>query len=75
MKKILLFVCAMFSGIYANAQIIENGERNPTWGVRAAFDVNLPGKVHSNVINDKMFRTGTGGTIGAVCNIYLGHKF
>lgn len=75
MKKILLLVCAMFSGIYANAQIIENGERNPTWGVSAAFDVNLPGKVHSNVINDKMFRTGTGGTIGAACNIYLGHKF
>lgn len=59
----------------AKAQIIENGETNPIWGVRAAFDVNLPGKVHTNVIDDRMFRSGTGGTIGAVCNIYLGHKF
>ncbi|MDE7125773.1 MAG: hypothetical protein K2O12_04765, partial [Muribaculaceae bacterium] len=66
-----VFVCAVF----AEAQIIENGENNPMWGVRAAFDVNLPGKVRSNIIDDRMFRTGTGGTAGAVCNIYLGSRF
>lgn len=59
----------------SNAQIVEIGETNPMWGVRAAFDVNMPGKVHSNVIDDRMFRSGTGVTIGAVCNIYIGHKF
>lgn len=78
MKYLSLLLLSTSLILFSNsthAQIIENGERNPTWGVRAAFDVNLPGKVHSNVINDKMFRTGTGGTIGAVCNIYLGHKF
>ena len=41
-----------------NAQIIEAGESNPVWGVHAALDVNLPGKVHGNVIDDRMFRNG-----------------
>lgn len=65
----------MLAVLTSKAQIIELGESNPMWGVRAAFDVNLPGKVHSHVIDDRMFRNGTGGTLGAVCNIFLGHKF
>lgn len=75
MKKLILLLCLVINIAVANAQIVEKGEGNPIWGVRAAFDVNLPGKVRSNVFNDKMFRTGTGGTLGAVCNIYLGSKF
>lgn len=74
-KRILLIIAVVIGALTAGAQIIENGESNPTWGVRAAFDVNLPGKVHSNVINDAMFRAGTGATIGAVCNIWLSGKF
>ena len=75
MKKLVIILCILFSSLYAKSQIIEQGEHNPTWGVRAAFDVNIPGRVHSNIFNDKMFRAGTGGSIGAVCNIYLGYKF
>lgn len=75
MKKLSILFIILFSAIFAHAQIIEQGEHNPTWGVRASFDVNIPGHVRSNIFNDKTFRAGTGGAIGAVCNIYLGNKF
>lgn len=75
MKKFFATLSAILFAIIANAQIIEKGESNPIWGVRGTFDVNLPGNVHNNIINDDMFRAGTGGAIGAVCNVYLGKKF
>lgn len=75
MKRTLLYFLFVLAALASEAQIIENGETNPVWGVRAAFDVNLPGKLHNNVIDDRMFRCGTGGTLGAVCNIFLGNKF
>lgn len=75
MKKTLSILVVILLAITARAQIIENGESNPMWGVRATGDVNLPGKVHNNVINDNMFRAGTGGAIGAVCNVFLGKNF
>lgn len=70
-----IIICFIAGVLGANAQIIETGETNPVWGVRAAFDVNLPGKVHLDKIDDRMFRNGTGGTIGAVCNIFVGKRF
>ena len=75
MKKLFIMFCVLMSSLFLKAQIIEQGEHNPMWGVRAAFDVNIPGHVRSNVFNDKTFRAGTGGAIGAVCNIYLGQQF
>lgn len=75
MKRLFIIFCIFITCLYADAQIVERGDHNPTWGVRAAFDVNLPGHVKSDVFNDKMFRAGVGGALGAVCNIYLGHKF
>lgn len=75
MKKLLSIFIILLAAVAAKAQIVENGEGNPIWGVKAAFDTNLPGKVHSNVFNEKMFRAGTGGAVGAVCNIYLGKNF
>lgn len=75
MKQTLFYICLLIVAFSSKAQIVEHGESNPIWGVRAAFDVNLPGKVHGNLIDDRMFRNGTGGTIGAVCNIFLGHQF
>lgn len=59
MKKVCTLACLISSVMSINAQIIEAGESNPIWGVRAAFDVNLPGKLHGNVIDDRMFRNGT----------------
>lgn len=62
MKRILFYIIFILSSIISYAQIIETGESNPIWGVRAAFDVNLPGRVHINEIDDRMFCNGTGGT-------------
>lgn len=50
MRKVGTLACLISSVMGINAQIIEAGESNPVWGVRVAFDVNLPGKVHGNVI-------------------------
>lgn len=75
MKRALLYIVILMCFTTSSAQIIETGESNPVWGVRAAFDVNLPGKIHGNVIDDRMFRNGTGVTVGTVCNIFLGKKF
>lgn len=75
MKKLAILFFLFLNALFVNAQIIEQGEHNPTWGVRATFDVNMPGHVRISTFDDKMFRTGTGGAVGAVCNIYLGHKF
>ncbi len=75
MRRLQIVILLLLGVVTSKAQIIENGESNIMWGARATFDVNLPGKVHSNIIDDRMFRNGTGGTLGAVCNIYLGKKF
>lgn len=75
MKRFLICIYCVLAALASKAQIIEIGESNLIWGIRAAFDVNLPGKVHGNVIDDRMYRNGTGGTLGAVCNIFLGNKF
>ena len=75
MKKIVLYLCLILSALTTKAQIVEKGESNPVWGVRATFDVDLPGHVNSNIINDKMFRNGTGGAIGAVCNVLVANHF
>ena len=64
MKRALLYIVILMCFTTSSAQIIETGESNPVWGVRAAFDVNLPGKIHGNVIDDRMFRNGTGVTVG-----------
>ena len=74
MKKVLILIFLLCGVLSGKAQIVEQGERNPMWGVRVAFDVNMPGKVHSNLIDDRMFRTGTGVTVGGVCNIALWNK-
>lgn len=62
MKKILIIIALAISAFSANAQ----GYRS--WGIRAAFDINIPGKLGGRLNGEKldMFRTGYGGTIGAV---------
>lgn len=47
----------------------------PMWGVRAAFDITIPGDWHINGGSVKMYKPGCGGTLGAVCNLYLGRGF
>lgn len=76
MKNLSIIFCILISTLFSNAQIVEKGEHNPTWGLRGTFDVNIPGNVRLNDhYTDKMFRPGVGGALGVACNIYLGHKF
>lgn len=48
---------------------------SPMWGIRAAFDINIPGRYHYEGGSADMFHNGYGFTLGAVYNIYLKHNF
>ncbi len=47
----------------------------PEWGIRAAIDVNIPGKWSNDVVSYKMFRPGVGATLGGVSTLYLTQGF
>ncbi|MDE6300700.1 MAG: PorT family protein [Muribaculaceae bacterium] len=73
MKRLLLiFIMAMCLSS-ARGQV-EN--TRPLWGVKAAVDVNIPGKWHGAVPEAvDMYRAGAGVSAGVVYNVYLGHNF
>lgn len=79
MKHILfpLFALAMASFSCLNVRGAETAEADtrPMWGVRAAFDINIPGRWHGDAGSVKMYRSGCGFSAGAVCNIWLGRNF
>lgn len=62
MKKILIIIALAIFAFSAEAQ------GNGSWGLRAAFDINIPSKLGGRLNGEKldMFRTGYGGAIGAV---------
>ncbi len=73
MKRIVAiftFACSLFGVMAQNSP-----DTRPMWGVKAAFDLNLPGKWHGDAGSVNMYRYGFGGTLGAVCNVWLGHNF
>ena len=45
------------------------------WGIKAAVDLNIPGKWRGDAGSADMYRSGFGGTLGAVCNIDLAKRF
>lgn len=63
MKKLFVIVALIVSAFSVYAQSGVN-----CWGIRAAFDINLPSKLGDRLNGEKLdlFRTGYGGTIGAV---------
>ncbi|MDO4320634.1 MAG: porin family protein [Bacteroidales bacterium] len=74
MKHIALFLlCAL--GISGAAVAQDNEYTGPMWGVKAAFDINIPGKYHFDDGSLKMFDHSYGFTVGVVNNIYLGRNF
>lgn len=79
MKRLLtIALLAVFCcGLDVAAQDVadDGDDTRPMWGIRAALDINIPGDFHGDAGNVEMFRHGFGGTLGAVCNIYLGHNF
>ncbi|MDE6510265.1 MAG: PorT family protein [Muribaculaceae bacterium] len=77
MKHRLLTMLILPAMLTVAAMAADSTEDNsgPIWGVRATFDVNIPGKYHVADRSVKMFNTGYGGSVGAVCNLYLGNRF
>ena len=52
-----------------------HAESEIIWGAKATFDVILPTKWKSKEVAVKMYKPGLGVTLGAICNIWLGHNF
>lgn len=67
MKKYLTILAILFSCLPAFAQ---------DWGIRAAFDINVPSKLGGRLNGEKLdlFRTGFGGTVGAVYTHYFNNS-
>lgn len=74
MKHILLSVLAGLAG-FGSCYAEEDVESSILWGLRAAFDVNVPSKWHYDDGSVKMYKPGCGVTLGGVCNVYLGKGF
>lgn len=77
LKTIALTALASIMPAIATAQTSTDtdDDTRPLWGVRATFDVNIPGKWHAGGNTVRMYDTGLGGNVGAVCNLYLGKRF
>ena len=79
MKRLLkpiFLIPAIISCITLSASAQNDvADTRPMWGIKAAFDVNIPGKWHGDAGSVSMFRHGFGATFGAVYNIYLGKSF
>ena len=71
MKKTLVILVLIVSSLTAFAQDSEG-----VWGVRAAFDINVPSKLGGRLNGEKLdlFRTGFGGSVGAVYTHWFGNS-
>lgn len=76
MKRILFAILSIFafSSIGAVAQYNESPCR-AGWGIRANIDINIPGHFRLNGESVKMFKNGTGISLGAVYSIPVGPYF
>lgn len=63
MKKILVIIALFISTLSSYSQGGDN-----SWGIRAAFDINIPSKLGGRLNGEKLdlFRIGYGGTVGVV---------
>ncbi|MDE7418657.1 MAG: PorT family protein [Muribaculaceae bacterium] len=71
MKKILVIIAFVATAFSVFAQGYNS------WGIRAAFDINMPGKVGLGGNDGKLddFRMGYGGSIGAAYSYWLSDSF
>lgn len=74
-RRVLIFLVLIVALGQVNVFSQNTDDTKPMWGIKAAFDINIPGKWRANGEGVDMFRHGFGGTVGGVCNIYLGHDF
>lgn len=75
MKKFLAGMLAALGLLIAPQTSAQESDTAPMWGIRAAFDVNIPGNWRGGGNSVKMYREGYGVTVGAVYNVYLGRNF
>ncbi len=75
MRRFLVFFVFMVALSQLNVFSQTTDDSRPMWGIKAALDVNLPGKWSAGGDKVDMYRHGFGGAVGAVYNIYLGHDF
>lgn len=75
MRRFYIFIVLMVALSQLNVFSQSTDDSRPMWGIKAALDVNLPGKWSAGGDKVDMYRHGFGGTVGAVYNIYLGHDF
>lgn len=70
MKKTIVIIVLLLSVFTVRAQ---GGDS--AWGLRAAFDINIPSKLGGRLNGEKleMFRIGCGGTLGAVYTHWFGN--
>lgn len=66
MKKLLFALAVLLTAVFPRQA---RAAQPVAWGVRASFDINIPGKWNVADKSIKMFRPGCGATVGAVCSI------
>ena len=75
MKRVILILTLATLFLCPRLAAQESEDTAPMWGVRAAFDMNIPGDWHINGSNVKMYNHGYGGTLGTVCNYISAEVF
>jgi len=73
-RTIALLSLALIIGV-GNARSETEEDTRPMFGIKVAFDVNIPGKWHNDNGSVKMYNHGYGFTLGGVYNVYLGKGF
>lgn len=80
-KRILTFAFSALALLshalssYAQSYNDSDEPSTASWGIKAAFDVNLPGKWHGDAGSVKMYKKGYGVTVGAVYRYNFNSKF
>lgn len=74
MNRSVIFgvLIAMFGFLNVSAK---SSDKNSYFGLKAGFDINIPGDWHNDGGSIKMFRNGCGFNIGVVYNAWLGKGF
>lgn len=72
-RKLIFSSIAILMG--SATVLAADSEKDSYFGIKAGFDVNIPGKWHYDDGSVKMYRNGYGFNIGGVYNAWLGKGF
>lgn len=71
MRRFAMIIAGVMTLWQCHICASSNSYNEPMWGVKAMLDVNVPGKWKVNGERFEMYKKGLGGSLGAVCNLYL----